>query len=115
MKKAKIITEAEFARRISTLNIGESIDFATNCAYLDKDLHKASEDDLTNWYGVKKIEEFDQDIVIIGGYGGDDSYAISYKWDIKPNDEFKHDLEAILNRIDVHCGGFTGIYVFEEA
>lgn len=114
MKKAKILTVTELAARISALEFGETLDFATDCAYLDKDLDKASEDDLTNWYGIKKIEEFDQDIVLIGAYGGDDSYAISYKWDIKPNDEFKHDLEAILNRIDVHCGGFTGIYVFEE-
>ena len=114
MKKAKMLTVTELAKRINALEFGKTLDFATDCAYLDKDLNKASEDDLTNWYGIKKIEEFDQDIVLIGGYGGDDSYAISYKCGIESNNEFKHDLEAILNRIDVHQGGFTGIYVFEE-
>lgn len=114
MKKAKMLTVTELAKRINALEFGKTLDFATGYAYLDKDLNKASEDDLTNWYGIKKIEEFDQDIVLIGGYGGDDSYAISYKRGIEPNNEFKHDLEVILNRIDVHCDGFTGIYVFEN-
>ena len=114
MKKVKTLTVTELAERISALKFGEILDFATDCAYLDRNLDKVSEDDLTNWYGIKKIEEFDQDIVLIGSYGGDDSYAISYKWCAAPSDEFEHNLSTILNKFDVNRGGFTGIYVFEE-
>ncbi len=114
MKKAKTLTVTELVERISVLKVNETLDFATACVYLERDLDKVSEGDLTNWYGIKKVKEFDQEIALIGGYGGGDSYAISYKWDNEPNEEFEHELEVVFNKIDAYCGGFTGIYVFEE-
>lgn len=109
------LTEEELIKMIAGLRVGMCLDFATNCAYLDRDLDKANEDDLTNWYGIKKIYEFDQEIVLIGGYGGDCSYAISYKWSDKPSEDFDYNIQIALDNIYAHENEVTGIYVVGEA
>lgn len=114
MRRALKLTTDEFIERASKLNLRDGFDFAINCCYLDKDLDKATEDDLTDWYGIKKISEFDQEIILIGCYGGDESYAISYKWDRDPNEFFEFDLRDVISKIAVHTHEFAGIYVFEE-
>lgn len=114
MGKAIKLTTEEFIKKVSTLKLGEGTDFAIGCAYLDKDLDKANEDDLTDWYGVKKISEFDQEIILIGGYGGDDSYAISYSNSGATNAYFEYELQVALDEMITHNHEFTGIYVFKE-
>lgn len=96
------------------MKLGEGIDFAIGCAYLDKDLNKVTEDDLTDWYGVKKISEFDQDIILIGIYGEDEIYAISYAGSGVTNAYSEYELKVALDEIIAHNHEFTGIYVFEE-
>lgn len=109
MEAVKTLKLEEVVERLMSLKFGETFDFAGMSS--ENDLNKATPNDLTCWYGAKVINEFDQDILLVGYYGGSPMRAFSLQDDV----EFiRYDLEKFLKECDVIPWNYEGCYIVEE-
>lgn len=103
----------EFSQKIAELPVGKSIDFAICCEH--KDTQKANKDDLSYWLGAKRIDEFDQEMILIGEYGGGGFLGtLTDKWNGCKNETFLRELDMLLDDIAAFYPDFNGFYIAEE-
>lgn len=91
MKKIAKLTADEFAKKIKTLDIGESFYFAASTISSEP---PQTEADLCEWYGVQKICLFDKDMYII-------SICEGSLCEVIPADDNLVETEAVQDLFDI--------------
>lgn len=103
MEKIINLNKEQFINKVLSLKPGQGFDFAaTHRTYIAK----PEEGYLETWFGVKVIEEFDQQIALIGYYSCFPVRGVSMT-----KDDIEGALDIFADYIDFN---HEGCYVFEE-
>jgi hypothetical protein len=69
------VNHDEFCKKLTTLKVGESFDFALVADEDEKG--RITPDSGSDWYGVTRLNLFDCDRIIIANYGGNPEYVVT--------------------------------------